>query len=39
MNPHSVPMTLTNDDEIEQSAPEQDDESGKVVALDEFRKK
>ncbi len=37
--PKSAPMTLTNDDEIEQSAPEQDDESGKVVALDEFRKK
>ena len=37
--PMSVPMALSADDEIEPGAPEQDDESGKVVALDEFRKK
>jgi hypothetical protein len=37
--PVSVPMAMAEDEEIEQNAPEQDDETGKIVALDEFRKK
>jgi len=34
-----VPMAIAAEKTSEPSAPEQDDESGKVVALDEFRKK
>jgi len=37
--PAAVPLALAAEDEIERGAPEQDDETGKIVALDEFRKK
>jgi hypothetical protein len=37
--PMAVPLALAADEEAEHGAPEQDDETGKIVALDEFRKK
>jgi len=37
--PVSAPMALAADDDIEHGAPEQDVATGKIVALDEFRKK
>jgi hypothetical protein len=37
--PMAVPLALAPDEEAEHGAPEQDDETGKIVALDEFRKK
>ncbi|MEM7120890.1 MAG: ClpXP protease specificity-enhancing factor SspB [Pseudomonadota bacterium] len=38
-HPAAMPVAVAKDEPIESNAPEQDDESGKVVALDEFRKK